>query len=163
MSFWFLLSYLVVISSFFFILVCVDPNGTGCLSKLSRFFYYTIPDQLRNIGTRLLGADRIEKLAYYGMYVFRKPNPVFQILYLSLSLGGYTIFALEGFPMLPCIYADRYHIYIGTALYMFAIYSYIAACSNSPGLVNRQNLEKFTKLYPHDNKLYFPNECRTCK
>lgn len=163
MNIWSILSVLVIVISFLFILICVNPQGEGILSRLRRFLYTDLPSRLSTFSVKLLGVSRAKKIVYCSTYLFYKPNPVFQLFYLALSLGGYTIYAVKGFKFLPNPYVSSYHIYLGTLLYLVALSTFILACVASPGIINDSTHAFYLKLFPYDNLLFIEKQCRTCE
>lgn len=45
-------------------------------------------------------------------YVFCQPNPLQQIFYLLLVVGGYSAFLFAGAPRLPTASLGRLHVYL---------------------------------------------------
>lgn len=168
MGIWFLLLYLVGAGSLFFILLCVNPHGTGCLSRMSRFCYDTLPEWGTSVSARICGPRFAPALVYYSSYIFKKPNPSFQvkstqILYLLLSVGGFIIYCLYGFVHLPNPYLSYSHVHYGTVVFALCLYSFIKTSFTSPGVVTKANEAKFKDTFPMDGLLYTPNDCSTCK
>lgn len=163
MAFWDLLTFLLVFITILFVILCASPQGDGFLNKLNRLFFIYIPKSSYRIAVNCLGEARTNQLRFYVMYIFTEPNPFFQLLYLALSLGGYTVFMHYGFPLMPNMFIDEYHIYIGSAIYFLALVSFISACLASPGIVTKQNLKDHLGVFKYDNVLFKPRDCGTCK
>lgn len=163
MGFWVMMIYIVASGSILFILLCVSPYGSGPISSLSRVFYVHIPNWSSSLANRLLGPNGSSNLKYYALYIFTEPNPFFQMLYLALSLGGYMIFFIYGFPFIPNPFVSEFHMYIGSFLYFIALMTFIASCIVSPGFVTKENLNDQINLFKYDGILYKPADCSTCK
>ncbi|CAG9316038.1 unnamed protein product [Blepharisma stoltei] len=163
MGFWLFSIYMVISVSFLFVLLCVNPHGTGPLSYLSRFFYVKLPAFFDRISLKILGPMGKSKISYYALYIFNRPNPFFQLTYLSLSLGGYYIFYAQAFPFIPNPLVPAIHMYLGSIMYLLALCTFFAACWKSPGKVTQNNYKKYLSLFPYDNILFKENSCTTCK
>jgi len=163
MGIWIFLVYLVVSGSVMFVLLCVNPQGSGPLSTLSRFFYSKVPLLCRKFSDKVLGEGSSSSFSYYALYIFNQPNPVFQALYLALSIGGYIVYFLEGFQYIPNPMIPEFHKYLGSLLYLVALITFFLASTKSPGVVTRHNSSKYQSLFKYDNLIFKPVECRTCK
>ena len=155
--------YIVGSGSLLFILLCVSPYGSGPIASLSRVFYVHIPNFCSSIANRLLGPQGSDRIKYYTLYIFTEPNPFFQLVYLALSLGGYSIYYTYGFPYIPNPYVPEFHMYVGSVLYFIALMTFVAASIVSPGVVTKQNLSDHINLFKYDGLLYKPADCSTCK
>ena len=162
MAIWFLLIYLVGAGSAFFLLMCVNPYGTGVLSRLSRFLQITLPAWASGLTDRVCGPRFAPAVTYYCSYIFKKPNPSFQIIYLLLSLGGFYIYVTYGFVFLPNPYISYSHVHYGSFLFALCLYSFYKTCSTRPGVITKNTIEKLQDLYPVDGLLYTVKECTTC-
>lgn len=141
----------------------MNPHGTGPLSYLSRFFYEKIPAYLDRAISKILGPNGSSKISHYALYIFNYPNPVFQLTYLGLSIGGYYIFYLQAFEYIPNPLVPSIHKYVGSILYLIALSTFFAASLKQPGQVTPKNSDEYTKLFPYDNILFKEAACRTCK
>ena len=168
MGIWFLLLYLVGVGSLFFILMCVNPHGTGILARMNRFCYDTLPEWGTSITTKICGPRCAPALTYYCSYIFKKRNPFFQvssrqILYLLLSVGGFFIYCMFGFVHLPNPYLSYSHVHYGTVVFAICLYSFMKTSFTSPGVVTKATEPKLKDVFPMDNLLYTPKDCSTCK
>jgi palmitoyltransferase len=145
------------------IIACVNPEGSGRLAAVSRFFVFTLPDAVFSVVNRFVGQERLEKIRGCVFYVFEKPNPCFQILYLVLSVGGYFVFYFYGFQFLPNPFVPALHMYVGSFLYFVALTTFVMASLNSPGQVKKDNLEVLLKNFQYDNVMFSPRDCSICK
>lgn len=163
MGFWDLLTFLLVFVTILFVIMCASPEGDSFLNKLNRVVFIYIPKGTYRMTVNLLGIERTNQLKFYLLYIFTEQSPFFQLIYLALSLGGYTVFLHYGFPFMPNMFVDEYHIYIGSFLYFLALMSFFASCLASPGIIKKSNLKDHLKLFKYDNILYKPTDCGTCK
>ena len=148
---------------FLFIILCVNPDDSGILSKICRFFIYTLPDYIYLAILKVLGQERLNKIRYYATYIFYKPTPVFQVAYLILSVGGYGIFFIYGFNYIPNPFVPSMHMYVGSFLYLIALGTFFMASINPPGKITKDNVKKFIEQYPYDQVLYTAKDCSICK
>ena len=163
MAIWFLLVYLVGATSAFFLLMCVNPYGTGILSRMSHFLQITVPALASRLTDRVCGARFAPAFAYYCSYIFKKPNPAFQLLYLVLSVGGFYVYVTYGFIYLPNPFLSYSHVHYGSFLFAVCVYSFYRTCSTRPGVITKANIAKFQDQYAMDGVLYTPRDCSTCK
>ena len=91
-------------------------------------------------------------VVYYLTYLICQPNPVFQVAYYLLSMGGFVVFVLYGFVHLPNPYLASYHIITGTAVYLFAFCTYFIACMNEAGVVTKASLSHLKTLIAAPNR-----------
>jgi hypothetical protein len=97
-------------------------------------------------------------------YVVNKPNPLLQLFFLTLVLGGFSVFVFYGFPLIPNKRLSELHLLLPFNMLFFVLSSFTIASSKPAGRVTRGNCEKLIELYPHDGFM-FPRgkECSTCK
>ncbi|ETK80007.1 hypothetical protein, variant 2 [Phytophthora nicotianae CJ01A1] len=108
------------------------------------------------------GADGAGHLARIVNYVLYQPNPLQQIFYLLLVVGGYSAFLFFGLPHLPNDSLGEIHIYLSFVAVLSALQSFIAASMSSPGILLPPTLVYFDN-YEFDDVLYRKRECPTCK
>lgn len=163
MMYWEVLIFVVISTTTIFVLLCISPEGTGCLSRISRFFLYTVPDFAYDLVLKVFGERLTNKAKNCLHYVIAEPNPIFQIIYLLLSVGGYLVYVFYGFPFIPNPYVHPIHMYFGSVVYFVALTTFILACINPPGAVTKKNLTQTLAFFKYDNVMYSPNDCHTCK
>uniref|UniRef100_H3HD04 Palmitoyltransferase n=1 Tax=Phytophthora ramorum TaxID=164328 RepID=H3HD04_PHYRM len=95
-------------------------------------------------------------------YALYQPNPLQQIFYLLLVVGGYSAFLFSGLPHLPNDSLSEIHVYLSLVTVLGALHSFIVASMSSPGVLLPQTLVYFDN-YDFDNVLYRKRECLTCK
>ncbi|KAG6970964.1 hypothetical protein JG687_00002307 [Phytophthora cactorum] len=96
------------------------------------------------------GAGHFAGLIDYALY---QPNPLQQIFYLLLAVGGYSAFLFSGLPHLPNDSLSEIHIYLSFVAVLGALHSFIAASMSSPGILLPQTLVYFDN-YELDDVLY---------
>jgi hypothetical protein len=71
------------------------------------------------------------------VYLFYKPNPVIQILYLIVAGGGFVVYVQVGFvKYCPGPYLAEYHKVTGSIIMFICYYSFYKACTTDPGFIN---------------------------
>lgn len=110
---------------------------------------------------RLVG-NRISNLCFLAwQYVFKKPNPILQIIYLTLVNGGYVLFYMYGqrhyipnnSPHLPFIYLTL----------IFNFLSFLACAYSDPGIITKENMKDYKDMFQYDHQMYLPKTlCPTC-
>jgi hypothetical protein len=58
------------------------------------------------------------------------------------------------------IYRFRYFIPVEI---LFTYGCYYTACAADPGIITKENLQKYMDLYPYDGLIFEPRDCSTCK
>ena len=65
---------------------------------------------------------------------------------------------------IPNQYVGSIHKWIGTAVAIFAFWSYVKTCTVKPGIIDKSNVNQIIKKYPYDGILFQQeNKCSTCK
>jgi hypothetical protein len=162
---WGFLTIVLIVVSFFYLFVCVDPHSDNILSKMRKFLFKTLPNTLRSIGRRTLGETFVRAIDGSIHYLCYSANPIVQAVYLFLAVGGFYVYIEIGFKKyMPGPYIDSYHMDIGTGI-MILCYISFALCSwTNPGTIKRSNVRNAVKRFPYDGVLFKKGEeCRTCK
>ena len=89
---WTFLTLLLLIGSFFYLFVCVDPHSGSFLSKMRFFLFKGLPNMMRSYGRRFLGNRFVDSVEGMVTYICFSTNPLIQILYLFLAVGGFYIY-----------------------------------------------------------------------
>ena len=95
-------------------------------------------------------------------YVFYKPNPLMQLFYLSLIIGGFTIFLIYGFELIPNPRLGAQHRVLAFFSLGVTLLTFFVASFASPGYVTKENYEQLEIIYPYDNFIFVKRECTTC-
>lgn len=153
--------------AFFYLFVCVDERGNGCLAKTKVFFWQTIPNTLRQIARKICGEGFVRLIERLINYVCNERNPFVQILYFICAFGGFYVYVTEGFPKIPNGRLASYHMYVGTFIMLLCYWSYFMACWVDPGQLDkdtdRSQLMRALKRFKCDNVIFEKGiKCRTC-
>jgi palmitoyltransferase len=164
MLIWITLSSIMCCGSVFYVFYCCGANTKGVSGNAKKALFDTIPSMIgiwvrKHIGNWL--PDGIHRMINY---VFNKPNPIVQIIYMFMSFFGFTIFYLYGLSLhLPNLYFNKYHKYTCTSIAFVAFSSFITLSLSKPGRITKENVNALKKLYPVDGQIYKEGECPTCK
>ena len=161
---WFFLILLLLTVSFFYLFVCVDPHSNTLLSQGRRLFFEQTPLLLRTNGRRYLGHRFVDAIEHLIQYLCFSTNPLVQVLYLLLAVGGFYIYIEYGFAKyIPGPYVAAYHKTIGTFIMAVCYVSFLMASWTNPGVVKKSNHAKAMKRFAYDGLLFGKGqECRTC-
>ena len=107
-------------------------------------------------------APRMEKTI---TYVFFKPNPIIQCMYLLVAGGGFVVYVYVGMMQYcPGPLVGEYHKVTGSIVMFICYYSFYKACVTDPGVIHTQeDALKAKKSYIYDECMYKKDvDCRTC-
>lgn len=89
------------------------------------------------------------------------PNPLGQMVYLTLALGGHAWFARDvETRLLDAGGAGGWTLATGS-FFGIAVATWIAACASDPGTITRENVDAYLRAYAYDEVLYHRKRCRT--
>lgn len=140
-----------------------DPRQNTILGIINRTFTRTIPSGLSTVVRKFPGgAAFVDSLDALRVWVVYKPNPLMQLFYLLLIVGGYVVFLIQAFPLIPNVVLPWYHAYTCHAAVAAVLYTFYKACTVSPGVLTSDTLKKHDH-YEYDGFLYTSaRTCRTC-
>lgn len=98
-------------------------------------------------------------------YVCYSNNPIVQIVYIVLALGGFYIYIETGFKKyIPGMFISAYHKYIGSGFMILGYISFLLACWTNPGIIKKSNLKSALNKFEYDGVMFKKNnECSTCR
>jgi len=96
------------------------------------------------------------------VYICYTSNPLVQIFYLLVVVGGYATFVAYGYPQIPNPLLSSVHKYIGFVIFVACLSVWWKACSTNPGSVTHENVDKLCEIYEWDNQIFSSAECKTC-
>lgn len=140
--------------------MCGNPNSSGPVGFLTRSLYKFV-DFVSIWLPKLVPSFCIRGFNYAVDYVFFKPNPIFQSIYLILVFGGWLIYAYLSNPYIP-----KYSIHrLTNPLTMILCFcSFYCGSFSDPGMITEDNVDEHVNVYSYDNLMFFPNNiCKTCK
>ena len=81
-----------------------DTADPGLGGKVTRFFLQYLPSSISYWSRRLLGERVHAWLAWVWDYVVNQRNPLLQLLYATLVIGGYGVVLWQTYPKIPNLY-----------------------------------------------------------
>ncbi|ETV80612.1 hypothetical protein H257_06136 [Aphanomyces astaci] len=142
---------------------CVDPNKNGVLSSLRRFVLDTLPSWSSDVLLKVCGPSIHSDVVDAIDYVLNRPNPLMQVVYLHLVIGGYALFIVFGQPLLPNVYLSYNHVYYAGGAALAALVTFLQVCTTSAGVVNARDSLVQYHAYEFDQVMYIRgNACKTC-
>lgn len=94
----------------------------------------------------ILGNQFVDKIINGIEWVFNKPNPLIQIFYLVIAVGGFVVYVNVGFrKYCPGPYLAEYHKITGSIVMFACYYSFYKACSVDPGIIKDKKQAKLVK------------------
>lgn len=103
---------------------------------------------------------------YVYDYVMNKPNPLVQIFYLVVAVGGFYLFVTVAMiKNCPGPYLAGYHRITGTICMLICYWSFYMACYTDPGVIrSKTDVKNAKKRYDFDEVMFMKdNTCTTCK
>eukprot|EP01102_Stenamoeba_stenopodia_P022851 TRINITY_DN9673_c0_g1_i1.p1 TRINITY_DN9673_c0_g1~~TRINITY_DN9673_c0_g1_i1.p1 ORF type:complete len:478 (+),score=89.94 TRINITY_DN9673_c0_g1_i1:42-1436(+) len=132
----------------------------GFIGKLLHFILNLWPPpglrKLKGWFARTIVGRAISKVIYYVLYT---PNPLFQLLYIVLLLGGFYLGSIFIWSHMSFVQKVTIHSMIWPSFVLFLICSF-----RNPGIVTADNVKTLVERYPYDNVMYHRRKkCPTCK
>ena len=96
------LLFIIVVSllstmSFIYCFVFVDIKGKGKRAMIKRFLYQTLPDFCKSFVRKICGDKGISAIERIQSWMCFEANPLIQIFYAVLAVGGYYIYVVHGY------------------------------------------------------------------
>jgi len=154
------ISTLVVLALVFLV---GDPESDGCLGRMTYAVMVWTPVQLERILLKLPGGRWLVRCGTSTVdYACNKPNPLLQIVYLGLVIGGFLVFVIEGFPLMPNPFFGEIHFYTSHLAVLGTLLTFLRASMSDPGRITKETFDEFDH-WECDGFMYVKqNECKTC-
>ncbi|KAI8580959.1 hypothetical protein K450DRAFT_235446 [Umbelopsis ramanniana AG] len=161
----FLLAYLAILCSIVFILLFGEsPRLRNTpVGSAHRFLTEMLPRFIIKNGKKVFGERSIAR--FYGVYQYtcESRNPFLQLFFLFLFTGSLYLFFISGWKEVPGPFLSQFHVYFIPVEILFTYGCYYAACAADPGIITKDNLQKYMDMYPYDGLTFEPRDCSTCK
>ncbi|CAI5462414.1 unnamed protein product [Closterium sp. Yama58-4] len=129
--------------------------------------HYWITSGVFEIPFYLLGFFFGERGERAGDVIFHfcceQRNPLFQIIYLVLVIGGYYAFHVYCMSFIPGPYLSAIHRYTAPASLIATLTTFLIASISDPGTVTSATVQQTQALYPYDGVIYTRRFCSSCK
>ncbi len=150
----------LVVVAFLYILVCTTTNNSGILSKSRKIVFKSLPNQIQKVHCCSVLINIVSKFIHY---VFFTKNRIVQSIYVLLAVGGFYVYIIHGFPLVPNQYLGSSHKITGSILVLLCYYSYYKASATDPGFITQENKQTAFHKFEFDYVLFEDgNICRTC-
>eukprot|EP01055_Gregarina_sp_Pseudo9_P002352 Gregarina_sp_Pseudo_9__2351@NODE_265_length_3358_cov_208_164206_g248_i0_p1_GENE_NODE_265_length_3358_cov_208_164206_g248_i0NODE_265_length_3358_cov_208_164206_g248_i0_p1_ORF_typecomplete_len376_score7_25DHHC/PF01529_20/2_7e03DHHC/PF01529_20/1_4e26Adeno_E1A/PF02703_14/0_46DUF4405/PF14358_6/36DUF4405/PF14358_6/5_9_NODE_265_length_3358_cov_208_164206_g248_i021433270 len=105
------------------------------------------------------------RLADVWDYVVNKPNPIVQIFYLLMLIGGYGAFIFTGFPLFDSnVTISPIHRWTSLALSSTCLILFTGLSTSNPGFVRSPEIAaSLLPIFPPNPSTLSSTNCRTCK
>eukprot|EP01067_Filipodium_phascolosomae_P000233 Filipodium_phascolosomae@DN11_c0_g1_i1.p1 len=159
-----LIAYVGTVASVLVLCAFGDPEGTSCIDRAHRLLLQSLPALV----LRIVKAVCPRRLQYCGGYVvdyiFNKPNPIVQIVYLAIIIPAFFAFTHTAFPMMPNRFLGAWHKYNAYLVLGACLGTFTMASVLNPGIVTKENVERLCRQYQYDEVMYTKDhKCTTCK
>ncbi|KAL5835546.1 hypothetical protein ACOSQ4_015043 [Xanthoceras sorbifolium] len=133
------------------------------IQRINYFLTFGAYDYFLRCVGYVLGEKGTNAILSVEYFCCDRPNPILQILYLSIIGATYYFIASSSFKYIPGYYLSEVHRYmsllgVGIGVVLFLLTSY-----TDPGTVKAENVKQYVDAYPYDNMIYTEKECSTCK
>lgn len=112
-----------------------------------------------------MGTFLYSHIAAILTYIIYKKNPLVQMVYLLVAVGGFFIYVTVGFfKYIPGPYVGGYHKTIAPLFVLACYYSFYVASTSDPGILTKGTLKQALKRFQFDGQMYLKGaECGSCK
>lgn len=139
------------------------PEGNSIFDRLYRLFCQHLPHYVKLFLGKLCGQRAPDALDWCWNYVCFTSNPIIQVFYFCIIVGGYAAFVIYGYPFIPGAHLAAYHKYFGFVVFAMCLLVWVKASFTDPGTVTAENVDALLEYYEFDEQLFTSIECRTCK
>eukprot|EP01045_Picozoa_sp_COSAG04_P017643 COSAG04_NODE_1574_length_6276_cov_3.068480_3_plen_567_part_00 len=174
----FVLLYTSAIGGCGYIFLVGDPDGTGLIDRLNRFITRDVIEALRWALFKTIGSRGVAAYDAFEEYLCWSANPLLQIFYLAMILGGFGGFILAALPfvachpLLPCLPAERpegttellapWHRITAYATMTTCLASWVLCCVSDPGCVTA-GAQRAVYCYEWDGFVHSKKVCPTTR
>ncbi|KAI9186216.1 hypothetical protein LWI28_014954 [Acer negundo] len=117
---------------------------------------------LRCVGY-VLGEKGTNAILSVEYFCCDRPNPILQIIYLSILGATYYFIASSSFKYIPGYYLSEVHRYLSLLGIAIGVVLFLLTSYTDPGTVKAENVSQYIAAFPYDNMIYTERECSTCK
>lgn len=138
------------------------PDGNSLFDRAYRLLWFHFPRVLKKVLEKCCGKRAPAALDWTWNYLCFTSNPLVQLFYLLVVVGGFITFVANGFPHIPSRLISSWHRYTGLGVFLACVTNWWKACSTDPGTITRLNVDRLCEVYPWDDQLFSAQLCRTC-
>lgn len=138
------------------------PSGNSIFDRLYRLLCVHIPGLLKKVLLRCCGERAPAALDSVWTYVCYTSNPIVQVFYFAVVVGGYGTFAFFGYPHIPNRMLGSFHKYVGFIIFAICLGVWWRACTVNPGRVTKENVDRLCEIFEWDDQIFVSQKCTTC-
>mmetsp|Transcript_11359 Transcript_11359/g.25444 ORF Transcript_11359/g.25444 Transcript_11359/m.25444 type:complete len:380 (-) Transcript_11359:194-1333(-) len=138
------------------------PDGNSLFDRLYRVICVHLPGALKKALEKCCGKRAPKALDAAWVYVCYTSNPLVQIFYLIIVVGGFMAFVHYGFPHVPSRLVSSFHKYTGFGVFVTCLTVWWWACRSDPGTVTMDNVDELCEIYEWDEQIFSAGDCKTC-
>lgn len=157
--------YGMVLAALFYLLYCVNPNGTGILTKIRNFLLNDSLNRLSRFCDKIFGPNFSKRATAVKDYIFFTNNSIVMIFYLVIGPGSYCLYIHQIMIKYYGFY-NPIHLITGNAVGAWAFYMYYKAVVTDPGTITMDNHKDYVEKYKDyvDGFIFERKKlCTTCK
>ncbi|KAK1582471.1 hypothetical protein Q3G72_015344 [Acer saccharum] len=133
------------------------------IQRIHHFLTFGAYDYFLRCVGYVLGEKGTNAILSVEYFCCDRPNPILQIIYLSILGGTYYFIASSSFKYIPGYYLSEVHRYLSLLGIAIGVVLFLLTSYTDPGTVNAENVSQYIAAYPYDNMIYTEKECSTCK
>lgn len=137
-------------------------EGNSFFDRLYRLVCVKLPWALKKVLEKCCGKRAPAALDAAWTYLCYKSNPIVQIFYLCVVVGGYLAFVANGYANLANTSLGNIHKYTGFLVFVICLTTWWLACVADPGIVTPRNAEELCEIYEWDEQIFSSTRCPTC-
>jgi palmitoyltransferase len=138
------------------------PSGNSLFDRLYQIVCMQGPRLLKKVLEKVFGKRAPKMLDDLWTYLCYTSNPLVQVFYLLVVIGGYLVFAIYGYAYLPNRFLDGWHKYTGFILFNNCLWVWWKACRSDPGSITTENVDELCEIFEWDETIFSASECPTC-
>mmetsp|Transcript_49545 Transcript_49545/g.146381 ORF Transcript_49545/g.146381 Transcript_49545/m.146381 type:complete len:388 (-) Transcript_49545:39-1202(-) len=139
------------------------PDGNSLFDRLYRLVCIQFPRGLKKVLEKCCGPRAPAALDATWNYLCYQSNPIVQVFYLLVVVGGYLCFVLYGYPHIPNRELSVIHKYVGFGMFVSCLTVWWRACTTDPGTLTPDNVKDLIEFYPWDDVIFTSGKCGTCQ
>ena len=145
--------------AFVFYVCAFGGSSSGVIGHLHRVL--TDCSALRRALSCCCGERCASWLGYAEDVCCWRPNPLLQLFYLALVLGGFVLYYHHSMPLIPNPRLASWHVPSSCLVVLGGLGVFVLASFDDPGVVTPDTLHRYSRV-PFDRVLYHPKICQTC-
>ncbi|KAK2977381.1 hypothetical protein RJ640_013360 [Escallonia rubra] len=133
------------------------------ISRIHYFITLGAYDYFQRFVAIVFGSRGTNAILSVENYCCDRPNPILQVIYLTIIAATYYMIVQSSFSYIPGYYMSGIHRYTSLLAVGVGILLFLLTSFSDPGTVNAENVSEYLSAYPYDNVIYLEKECSTCK